>query len=197
MEIGQLLTERESVRALDLGAGIGRNAIPFVKLFQQSQVTCDCVEILPEALEILRGNAVREGVADRIVPICSHVAEYRISPGVYDVVMAMSVLEHAYEQDALCVGIQEIQEGTRVGGFNCLSIGVDLTEIDESTGERLEPLICAHLSAHECRTMLSRLYSGWEVLRLGFSSFKDRWVREGRSIEWSANYCSFVARRVR
>jgi hypothetical protein len=34
MEIGQLLTERESVRALDLGAGIGRNAIPFVKLFQ-------------------------------------------------------------------------------------------------------------------------------------------------------------------
>jgi predicted RNA methylase len=91
LDVGRLLLSRINVRALDLGAGVGRDSIPFVKLFDPSKVTSDCGKILPAAVEILRTNAASAGVADRINPICSNAADYQVASGVYDMIIAMSV----------------------------------------------------------------------------------------------------------
>jgi SAM-dependent methyltransferase len=195
MEIGSVLSQRSAVRALDLGAGVGRNSIPFVRLFNPSSVVCDCVEILPDAVEILRQNAIAQGVADRITPICSHVAEYKIAPNTYDMVMAMSVLEHAYSAERIAEGVRMIQEGTRSGGFNCLSIATDLEETDMTTHEAVEPIIQARISAQDCSALLSRRYSEWEIQRLDYSAFKDKLIRDGKNIEGTARYCMVVARK--
>ena len=195
MELGSFLAGRDGVRALDLGAGVGRNSIPFVKLFGSGAVLCDCVEILPMAVEKLRENAKVFDVADRIAPICSTVSEYQIAPEVYDLVTAMSVLEHAYDRDTISNGIRTIQAGTKITGFNCLSFATDLTETDLDTGRALEPLISTRLSKEECRSLFSALYADWEIQKLDFSSFGEQLNRDGRTISWRANYCIFVARR--
>jgi cyclopropane fatty-acyl-phospholipid synthase-like methyltransferase len=196
MEIGQLLANRTGVRALDLGAGVGRNCIPFVKLCESSGIMCDCVEVLPEAVEKLRRNASSEGVADRINPICSDIADYQIAAAAYDMVMAMSALEHAYDTERIRDGIRMIQDGTRINGYNCLSIATDLKETDAMTGQPVEVLTRARLSADECRSVLSSVYEGWDVQRLDFSPFQDTFIRDGRTIEWTARYCLFVARKI-
>jgi cyclopropane fatty-acyl-phospholipid synthase-like methyltransferase len=197
LDVGRLLLSRANVRALDLGAGVGRNSIPFVKLFDTSKVMCDCVEILPEAVEILRTNAASAGVANQINPICSNAADYQIASGVYDMIMAMSVLEHAYTVATIDDGMQRIQEGTNANGFNCLSIATDLRETDGETGQPLEPLIQANLSEAACRTLLSTRYAHWDIQRLDFSNFKDAFMRDGKRIEWTATYCLFVAQKVK
>jgi SAM-dependent methyltransferase len=195
LEVGRQLQGRTKVRALDVGAGIGRNCIPFVKLFPSSVVMCDCVEILPEALEILRTNAAAAQVANRITAICSNAADYQIAPGVYDMIMAMSVLEHAYTSATISDGIGIIQKGTAVNGFNCLSIATDLKETDGETGESLEPLIQANLSEAACRELLSTRYADWNVQKLDLSHFNDAFMRGGKRIEWAATYCILVAQK--
>lgn len=201
MQTGELLTKRSNIQAagdiqaLDLGAGVGRNAIPLVKLFGPAQVVCTCVDILPEATTKLTLNAAAENVADRIVPICSSIADYEIAPNSFHFIMALSGLEHAYNAEQLPGAIQSIQNGTKTAGFNCLSITTDLQETDLESGQELEPLIKARISAHECQTLLSQLYSNWTVKRLDFADFSDQLVRDGRQISWQARYCMLVAEK--
>lgn len=195
MELGALLSRRERVSALDLGAGVGRNAIPFAKLFAQGAVTIDCVDIIEVAVEKLRANAAAQGVSGAINPILSNVADFPIQEGAYDAIMAMSVLEHAFSPDRFESGLATLQAGTKKGGFNCLSITTDLKERDCQTGESIVPLITTAVSSQACRELLERLYSSWEITHLSFSSFRETIDRGGRTIEWSANYCLLVARR--
>ena len=195
MEIGSLLVNQERVRALDLGAGVGRNAIPFARLFADGAATVDCVDIIDVAVEKLRANALAQGVSRAINPILSNVADFPIQEGAYDAIMAMSVLEHAFSPDRFESGLATLQAGTKKGGFNCLSITTDLKERDCQTGESLIPLITTAVSSPECRELLQRLYSSWEITHLSFSSFRETIERGGRTIEWSAKYCLLVARR--
>jgi SAM-dependent methyltransferase len=195
MELGALLSRRERVSALDLGAGVGRNAIPFAKLFAQGAVTIDCVDIIEVAVEKLRANAAAQGVSGAINPILSNVADFHIRPDSYDAIMAMSVLEHAFSADLFESGISRLQAGTKREGFNCLSITTDLKERDCRTGEDLVPLIATPISSKECREVLQRRYKDWEITHLSFSPFSETVERDDRTIEWSANYCLVVARR--
>lgn len=195
MEIGTLLANQERVRALDLGAGVGRNAIPFARLFAEGTATVDCVDIIDVAVVKLRANALAQGVSRAINPILSNVAVFDIPEGAYDAIMAMSVLEHAFAPERFEAGIATLQTGTRKGGFNCLSITTDLKERDCQTDQSLVPLITTAVSSQECRELLQRLYATWEIQHLSFSPFRETIERSGRNIEWSANYCLLVARR--
>ncbi|WP_436930379.1 class I SAM-dependent methyltransferase [Halosimplex halobium] len=62
---------REGERALDMFAGVG----PFVVPFAKRGATAVGVDINEDAIEYLRENARRNGVADRVTAICGDVRE--------------------------------------------------------------------------------------------------------------------------
>lgn len=195
MKIAEALVGHNGVRILDLGAGVGRNAIPMTMILETSIECVDCVDIVPIAMEKLRENAIRHGVSHLINPVLESISEYTITPNSYDLIAAMSVLENALKLDDFPIGIRKIQQGTKVAGFNCLSIATDLIERESATGERLTPIINSAFTAMHCEEVLRGLYKDWEIAHLDFSPFKQVVQRGEKQIEWSANYCLFVAIR--
>jgi len=196
MAIGEELAGRQQVTLLDLGSGVGRNAIPLAQLLGKTTTTIDCVDIVDVAIEKLKDNATRYQVAHIIKPIVGNVAEFSIALAKYDLVMAMSVLEHAVKSDQFESIIKRIQAGTKVEGFNCLSITTNLSESDSETGKSITPLISTAISSEACEALLRDLYRDWEIQRLDFSNFSQRLQREQQIVDWSADYCLFVAKRL-
>ena len=196
MNIGEELAKLCNVSVLDLGSGIGRNAIPLAQLLGKKVSTFDCVDIVEIAIEKLKENASYYRVDHIINPILKNLAEFSVASCRYDLILAMSSLEHAVKSEKLPELIRRIQNGTKITGFNCLSIGTNLTEIDHKTGKNITPLISAALSSAECTNLLRDLYRDWDIQKLGLSTFSQRIHRGQQEITWSSDYCLLVARRL-
>ena len=78
----------KGARALDLGCGVGRNAIPLA----EAGVHVTCIDCLPVAVELLNENARRRKVEKFISAFQQPIEEFCASPGTFDLVLAISVL---------------------------------------------------------------------------------------------------------
>jgi len=165
LELLPLFEEYESFRALDLGSGVGRNCIPVAMRFQEIPCTVDCVDILDMAIEKLRENACCYGVEEKIRGIVSSIDDYEIGKGAYDLIMAVSALEHIASPEAFTQKLIEIRGGLRPGGIVCLIINSGVTERDQATGELLPPQFEVNLETPELLWLLEETFQGWEKLK--------------------------------
>jgi 2-polyprenyl-3-methyl-5-hydroxy-6-metoxy-1,4-benzoquinol methylase len=192
IEIGNSFLGQAPIRVLDLGAGVGRNAIPLAKLLKDQKISIDCVDILDIAIDKLTLNAHTFGVTQSINPILADVSTYSIPTEQFDLILAESVVEHCLDMQAVLLSIQT---GTKIGGFNCLSITTDLEETDISTGAKLEPSIQTNLSAIDCEALIRHLYSNWKVKKLTFSPYEEIQTRQEVAILRKAKFLFLVAER--
>ena len=65
-EISSHFSDYESIRILDLGAGVGRNSIYLAEQFKSKNCIIDCVDLLDIAIGKLNQNASIHGVSDSI-----------------------------------------------------------------------------------------------------------------------------------
>ena len=163
LELLPLLEGRENFRALDLGCGVGRNAIPVARAFPRGQV--DCVDILPTAIEKLEENAEKYGVSGIIRGTVSGIDGFPVEPGGYDLILAISALEHTDSEEALLDKLREIRDGLRPGGIFCLVMNTSVRERDKATGAELAPQFEIDLSTVQLQAALTRVFGGWEVLK--------------------------------
>ena len=163
LELLPLLEGRENFRALDLGCGVGRNAIPVARAFPRGQV--DCVDILPTAIEKLEENAEKYGVSGIIRGTVSGIDGFPVEPGGYDLILAISALEHTDSEEALLDKLREIRDGLRSGGIFCLVMNTSVRERDKATGAELAPQFEIDLSTAQLQAALTRVFGGWEVLK--------------------------------
>lgn len=163
LELLPLLEGRENFRALDLGCGVGRNAIPVARAFPRGQV--DCVDILPTAIEKLEENAEKYGVSGIIRGTVSGIDGFPVEPGGYDLILAISALEHTDSEEALLDKLREIRDGLRPGGIFCLVMNTSVRERDKATGAELAPQFEIDLSTAQLQAALTRVFGGWEVLK--------------------------------
>ena len=126
-------------RGLDLGSGVGRNCIPVAQCFKEIPCRIDCVDILDLAIEKLKENARQYGVADNIHGIVSPMDDYEIKADSYDLIMAISALEHIESETAFEKKLLEIRDGLRTGGIACLIINSGVIERNSVTGEEQMP----------------------------------------------------------
>lgn len=161
LELLPLFAERKNFRALDLGCGVGRNCIPVAQAVPGGQV--DCVDILSSAIEKLRENAERYGVSRAIRGIVSAIDDYRIVEGTYDLILAISALEHMDSREGFGKKLAEIREGIRSGGVVCLVVNTGVRERDRKTGRELLPQFEVTLEREELLGLLNAVFAGWEV----------------------------------
>ena len=84
-------------RALDLGAGAGRNTIALAK----AGYHVTAVDLSERGLARLMERAAEAGVSEQVETRCQDVRNVEISPGSFDAVVAVTVLDHVPSRDAV------------------------------------------------------------------------------------------------
>ena len=163
LETLPLLAGREDFRALDLGCGVGRNAIAVAKAFPEGSI--DCVDILPGAIGKLEANAEKYGVTGVIRGILSGIDQFAIEREGYDLILAVSALEHMDSREAMLQKLTEIRQGIRPGGIVCLIMNSGVRERETDTGTELVPQFEVNLPAQALISALETAFSGWQVVK--------------------------------
>lgn len=162
LEIMERLQGREGLNVLDLGCGVGRNAIPIARALDAE---VDCVDILPFAIGKLQEYAQTYGVNDKIHGIASGIDEYEIKEEQYDLILAVSALEHMDSPFSFVQKLNQIHKGLRPGGILCLIVNSGTTETDATTGEALRPQFEVNIPTEELMRILEEEFANMDTIK--------------------------------
>lgn len=196
LDIIPLFEGYKELRILDLGAGVGRNCIPFAQKYCDITCRIDCIDILELATQILLENAKAYDVDSSIYGITSSIENYKIPPNEYDLIMAVSALEHVESKDAFWKKIMEIRKGIRKNGIVCLVINSNIIENNKATGEGLPPQFEINFETEELQTQLEDLFADWLDLKSTVVRQKYDIPREEHIVELVSDVVTFVAKNV-
>ena len=188
-----LYENRAELRVLDLGSGVGRNAIACAQ--KLPGCTVECVDILPVAIEKLLENAEKMGVSKQIRGVASPVDGFPVVPEGYDMILAASVLEHLDSRKSAVRKMREIAAGIRPGGAVLVVMNTGIREWDVETGAPLAPQFEVNLPPEEARSLLAAHFCGWEVLWDKCIHYEYQVPRGARQATISAEVVTFAARR--
>ncbi len=165
LDVLQLFGGYTSFRGLDLGCGVGRNCIPVADHFKSIDCRMDCVDILPLAIEKLQENAVDYNVVHCIHGIVSSIDDYEIKASTYDLILAISALEHVDSEDAFVDKLYQIRGGLRNNGTAILLLNTNVQETDKYTGEKLQPQFEVNWNGDSLDAVFDEVFDGWRCLR--------------------------------
>lgn len=195
MELLPLFEGYTQFVVLDLGSGVGRNSIPVAQHFSGIPCRVDCVDILELAVAKLKDNAQQYGVADHIQGIVSAIDDYEITADSYDLILAVSALEHIASQSAFEKKLTEIRDGLRHGGVACLIVNSGVAEHDKATGQKLSPQFEVNLSTSQMRDLLENTFAGWQVIKHTIVHQKYDIPRENCIANLETDVVTYVVRK--
>lgn len=196
LDLLPVFANHQALRALDLGSGVGRNSIAVALEYRHIDCKVECVDILEYSIERLRQNAVKYEVEKEIEGIVSPIENYVIAENTYDLVMAVSALEHIDSENAFKEKLKEICQGIRAGGVVCLVINSGVTEKDKETGEKLSPQFEVNLPTQELQTILQETFIGWKILKSTIRHQQYDIPRGERTVDLETDVVTFVAQKL-
>lgn len=195
MDLANFLEGNRDIRILDLGCGVGRNCIALADRFSEAGCRIDCVDILDFAIEKLMENAEKYGLSHCINGIVSPLDEFPVPANSYDMILAVSVLEHMDCRESFLRKLAEIREGLRPGGIVCLIINSNVTEIDKHTGLDIPAQFEVNLLTSALQNLLQDIFSGWEILKSGVREQRYDIPRGDSVSDLQTNVVTFAARK--
>lgn len=181
---------RSGLKALDLGCGVGRNAIAAAR----TGFAVEGVDILPMAIEKLRENAECFGVAHLVRGVVSPVDHWPIEKAAHDLIIAASVLEHLDSAEGAFAKLQHMKEGIRPGGGVCIVMNTGVREWDAATGEPLPPQFEVNLPPEMVLAAMDDAFEGWEILTRTLIHQEYDVPRGNRTATISSEVVTFAAR---
>lgn len=195
LELIPLFEDYKELNILDLGCGVGRNCIPIAQHYSNIMCSIDCVDILELAIVKLGMNAIKYDVSEYINGVVNSIEDYLIRENYYDLVIAVSALEHIDSKDSCVNKLKEISTGIREGGIVCLVINSDVQECDKLTGEKITAQFEVNLSAFEVQELLRQSFAGWKVIKSTVREQQYDIPREERISELKTRVVTYVARK--
>lgn len=195
MDILPLLTDETAVRVLDLGCGVGRNSIPIAQYFADKNCLIDCVDLLDIAIEKLEEYSRQYGVSNSIVKYKSSIEDFEITEDTYNLVVAVSALEHvAAERDFIDV-LDKVKHGIKHNGIIFLTINTNVVETDIMNGKLLDAQFEVNLKTAEMVNLLLKAFSTFNILKHTVVPQKHEIKRDEREILISTQVVTFVVQR--
>ncbi|WP_316571737.1 class I SAM-dependent methyltransferase [Neobacillus sp. YIM B06451] len=195
MELIPFIKEKQNCRVLDLGCGVGRNSIPIAEEIKETNGKVICVDLLPSAIEKLDAYRKEFNVESVIELEQADIADYQIKTGGFDLVVAVSSLEHVSSEGKLDKVFKNMAYGTKSGGINCIIINSQVRERDLNTGEELDAMMEVNLTTEEMEKKLKLNYEGWDVLKHLVKPLEYTIVRGDREVLLTTNAVTFVVRK--
>lgn len=188
--------DKSELKVLDLGCGVGRNSIPMAEMIKETNGQIICVDLLDSALSKLMAYSKEFGVKDYITPIECDIGDYTITPDQFDIIVAVSSLEHVKSREILNKVLVDMANGTKQNGVNCLIFNTNIREIDLLTKQSLEPLIEVNMTTEQSWELLQRVYQGWEPLISLVKSLEFEISRDGIPISLCSDCITFVVKKI-
>lgn len=195
LDLIPLLGDCRELHVLDLGCGVGRNCICIAQHYRDIPCSIDCVDILEFAIEKLRRNAEEYGVSSRIHGIVKPIDDYVIQKNHYDLILAVSALEHVDSKASLEKKLKEIRDGVRDNGIVCYVFNSNVRETDKSTGTALPAQFEVNLPTDELQAILADIYFGWKVIKSTVQEQQYDIPRENSVSELRTSVVTFTARK--
>lgn len=195
IDVLEQFKQYEVLNVLDLGSGVGRNSIPIAESMKQRSGKVVCVDILESAIEKLMMNCAQFGVLPYIEGRLTDIESFVIDPEAYDLIIAVSTLEHVRSESALERKISEMVSGTKTQGVNCIIIGSNIQEVTKTTNIALDPMFEVNLSTERMLGILDRQYQGWEIQSRLFKPLKYEIERSGQPVKLTMDCITFVAKK--
>lgn len=183
------------INVLDLGAGVGRNAIPIAERFSDRECNVDCVDLLDIAIKKLLENSRRNGIEEHITGIVQTIDDFKIEKSAYDLIIAVSSLEHMDSKDSLERKLNEMKEGIRSNGIICIIMNSEVIEIKKETGEELAPQFEVNIKTEALMSMLDEVYGDWQCIKKNVVPQKYNIPRGDKIAELSTNVITHVVRK--
>ena len=124
------------------------------------------MDILDLAIEKLYANADEYGVTSNICGIVKSIDDYQIKERNYDLVMAVSSLEHVDSKEIFVNKLREIEHGIRKNGIVCLVVNSNIKEFDKKTGNEILPQFEVCLPTEEMQRIFIKLIQRFSTQRL-------------------------------
>ncbi len=183
----------QSCRVLDLGAGVGRNAIALAEALRED-ARISAVELIQTATDLMSEYAKERGVSEKLNVINQDFESVSFPEEEFDLVLGISTLEHCSNQENLVSLISRAQGWTKKGGLHFISFSTGRQVVDHATGESIETLVETRLQTEPWLAELSRLYEAWNVEFLGsVAPYKEVLNYNGREVVWSSNEIELMA----
>lgn len=186
---------RERLDVLDLGSGIGRNGIPIAEFVRSRSGRVVCVDLLASAIDRLTAYAKEYEVEPYVEPVLSDIEAYRIAPSAFDLIVAVSALEHVSSERALRLKLDEMAAGTRRNGIDCIIIGTNTRETAVGTGDALDPMFEVNLPTDTMLDLLDRAYEGWDVQARLVKPLEYDIDRDGVPVKLTTDCVTYVAKK--
>ncbi len=183
------------LNVLDLGCGVGRNCIPIAQKFKSTSCIVDCVDILDFAIEELNNNSIIYGVENEINGIISSIDDFKIPENHYDLIIAVSALEHINSENAFIEKLTEIRNGIRKNGIVCLIINSKITEINKGNGQKLIPQFEVNLKTEKLLEILKETFDSWENIKTTVRNQRYDIPRKNCISDLTTDVVTFVAKR--
>ena len=195
LDIIPLFNDYSELNVLDLGCGVGRNCIAVAQSFKNIPCKIDCVDILDLAIEKLYENAEELGVASGINGIVESIEDYPVGENKYDLVLAVSALEHIDSEQSFLSKLSEINKGIKKNGIVCLVINSDVKETDKSTGEEIPAQFEVNLQTEKLQAVLKEKFSDFEIMKTAVSEQQYDIPRGDIISDLKTKVVTFVARK--
>lgn len=196
MDLLEEYTDQEYLSVLDLGSGIGRNSIPIAESMKSRDGKVVCVDLLESAIEKLQNYSQKFGVEPFIVTRLSDIEHFVIDPEEYDIILAVSALEHVRSEKVLERKLNEMICGTKTNGINCLIIGSNIQEVNLENGQELDPMFEVNISTERMMDLLVHQYSEWEVQQRFVKHLEYEIDRNGQPVQLITDCITFVAKKI-
>lgn len=195
LDIIPLFADTPELNVLDLGCGVGRNCIAIAQHFKTIPCKIDCVDILNLAIEKLYDNAKELGVASSINGIVDTIENYPIKENKYDLIIAVSALEHIDSEQSFLTKLSEIKNGVRSNGIVCLVINSDVIENEKTTGKEISAQFEVNLPTEKLQVVLKERFSDFEIIKITVSEQQYDIPRGDIVSNLKTKVVTFVARR--
>lgn len=184
------------INILDLGCGVGRNAIFLADKFKNINATVDCVDLLPLAIEKLLQYSDEYGVRSKINGIVDSIENFTIKPNYYNLIIAVSSLEHINCLRDLREKLQEIKVGLRKEGVICFVMNTSVQEFNKNTNEKLDAEFEVNLNSEYALKLFGEMFLEYEILKSIVVPQKYEIPRDGYISNLTTNVVTFVARNI-
>jgi 2-polyprenyl-3-methyl-5-hydroxy-6-metoxy-1,4-benzoquinol methylase len=187
------------IKILDLGCGVGRNAIPMAQALQKSNknATITCVDVLAESIDLLKEYANTYKVEEIIEPVLSDNDQFVIEPNTYDLIAGISTLEHCQGKNKVAQLMAAIANGTKSGGFVRIEMTTNRRVTDTTTNQPVPTFVETPLDGEEVQEMLQAkdTFAGWNIISLTIDPYEEELAKEDRTVHWCSTQINFTAQK--